>query len=264
SSGPGAPAAPSADEPAVRFKPFLTDMVRVPPGTFTMGTDKEGRGDGPAHRVTLTRAFYIDRTEVTAEAYAACVEDGACTPNRVHADNIPETTWGCNDGKDQPRHPANCVDRAQAERFCAYAQKRLPTEAEWEYAARGDDAREYPWGNAPPTTCAMAILQGLAGDCKERRGTGEVGATADGRSAFGALDMAGNVWEWVDDGHEPYTARAATDPRAPLAAPYAKGVLRGGSWDYAPTSAKTTYRYPFQANIANISTGFRCARDAHD
>ncbi|MBX3197184.1 MAG: SUMF1/EgtB/PvdO family nonheme iron enzyme [Labilithrix sp.] len=256
--------APSADEPAVRFQPFLTDMVRVPAGSFTMGTDKEGRGDGPAHRVTLTKAFYIDRVEVTAEAYSACVEDGSCTANRVHADNIPETTWGCNSGKDQPRHPANCVDRAQAERFCAYAHKRLPTEAEWEYAARGDDAREYPWGSSPPTTCTMALLQGLAGDCKDRRGTGEVGATADGRSAFGALDMAGNVWEWVDDGHEPYTARPVTDPRVGLAAPYAKGVLRGGSWDYAPTSAKTTYRYPFQANIANISTGFRCARDAHD
>ncbi|MBX3208493.1 MAG: SUMF1/EgtB/PvdO family nonheme iron enzyme [Labilithrix sp.] len=264
SAAPSALHPPGPDEPAVRFEPFLTDMVRVPAGSFTMGTDKEGRGDGPAHRVTITKAFYLDRTEVTAEAYAACVEEGSCTPSRVHADNIPETTWGCNSGKDQPRHPANCVDRAQAERFCAYAEKRLPTEAEWEYAARGDDAREYPWGNAPPTSCATAILLGLAGDCKDRKGTSEVGATAEGRSAFGALDMAGNVWEWVADGHEPYSPRAVTDPRAGLAAPYAKGVLRGGSWDYAPTSAKTTYRYPFQANIANISTGFRCARDAHD
>ena len=259
------PAVRSADEPAVRFQPFLTDMVRVPAGSFTMGTDKEGRGDGPAHRVTITKPFYIDRTEVTAEVYGACVEDGSCTPNRVHADNIPETTWGCNTSKDQPRHPINCVDRGQAERFCAYAQKRLPTEAEWEYAARGNDRREYPWGNTPPTTCTMAILSGLAGDCRDRRGTTEVGSTVDGRSAFGALDMAGNVWEWVADGHVPYGSGEATDPQPGQGStPYAKGVLRGGSWDYAPTSAKTTYRYPFQANIGNISTGFRCARDAHE
>jgi len=261
-----APAARSADEPAVRFQPFLTDMVRVPAGSFMMGTDKEGRGDGPAHRVTITKPFYIDRTEVTAEVYGACVEDGSCTPNRVHGDNIPETTWGCNTSKDQPHDPVNCVDRWQAERFCEYAHKRLPTEAEWEYAARGDDGRAYPWGNAPPTTCTMASLSGLAGDCRDRRGTTEVGSTIDGRSAFGALDMAGNVWEWVADGHVPYPNGSAevTDPRPALSAPHAKGVLRGGSWDYAPTSAKTTYRYPFQANIGNISTGFRCARDAHE
>ena len=258
-------ARPPGDEQAVRFQPFLTDMVRVPAGRFVMGTSQAGRrGDGPPHPVTITKAFYIDRTEVTAEMYFACVEEGACTPSRVHADNVVETTLGCNTAKDQPRHPANCVDRFQAERFCAYAQKRLPTEAEWEYAARGTDGREYPWGNTPPTTCTMAVLSGLAGDCRDRKGTSEVGGTADGRSPFGALDMAGNVWEWVADGHEPYPAQEVTDPQVALAAPHAKGVLRGGSWDYAPTSAKSTYRYPFQANVGNISTGFRCARDAHD
>ena len=207
SSAPISAGPTTSDEPAVRFQPFLTDMVRVPAGTFMMGTDKGGRGDGPAHRVTITKAFYIDRTEVTAAMYATCVDEGTCTPNRVHAD------------KDQARHPANCVDRLQAERFCSYAQKRLPTEAEWEYAARGTDGREYPWGNSAPTSCATAILSGLAGDCRDRKGTSEVGGTSDGRSSFGALDMAGNVWEWVLDGHEPYPARDVTDPKAPLAAP---------------------------------------------
>jgi eukaryotic-like serine/threonine-protein kinase len=246
------------------LQPFLTDMVRIPAGTFTMGTDKEGRGDGPAHKVKITKAFYIDRNEVTQDVYAACVDEGSCTANKnVHAGETIESNWGCNTLKDTPRHPANCVDREQAEKFCGYASKRLPTEAEWEYAARGTDGREYPWGNNPPTTCTMSALLGMAGECRERKGTSEVGHTVDGRSPFGALDMSGNVWEWVSDGYEPYPSAEVSDPSVALT-PQTRGVLRGGSWDYAPTSAKTTYRLPFQANIGNISTGFRCARDAHD
>ena len=260
---PPPPTAKASEEPAVEVQPFLTDMARVPPGTFVMGTDKEGKGDGPAHRVTITKAFYIDRTEVPVESYATCVEEGACTPARVHAGDIVETTWGCNTVKDRPRHPANCVDRAQAAAYCQFAQKRLATEAEWEYAARGTDGREWPWGNAPPTTCATAILMVSSGACRDHKGTWEIGTTADGKSPFGALDMAGNVWEWVADGYEPYPQGEVTDPVVAVP-PNGRGVLRGGSWDYAPTSAKTTYRLPFAANAGNASTGFRCARDAHD
>jgi eukaryotic-like serine/threonine-protein kinase len=213
-------------------------MVPVPAGTFAMG-------EKPARPVIVQRAFYIDRTEVRADAYAACVEDGACSPNRVHTGDTIETAYGCNTDKERPKHPANCVDRAQAEKYCAFVRKRLPTEAEWEYAARGTDGRDYPWGNAPPTTCSMAILTGMTGECGDRKGTWEVGTTASGKSPFGALDMAGNVWEWV----------------AGAAEPDGKGVLRGGSWDYAITSAKTSYRLPFPVTSGNVSVGFRCARD---
>jgi formylglycine-generating enzyme required for sulfatase activity len=270
-SGPAAPRSAAAstrasEEPAVRVTPFLLDMVKVPAASFVMGSDHDGKPERPAHRVTLSHAFYIDRTEVRAEAYAACVADKECTPNRVHSAEAVETAWGCNTDTDRPTHPANCVDRLQAERYCAYAQKRLPTEAEWEYAARGADGREFPWGNAPPTTCAVAVLTGMVGECGNRRGTWEVGTTAEGKSAFGALDMAGNVWEWVADGYEPYAADAASDggvadPR-PALAPGARGVLRGGSWDYAVASAKVTYRLPFASTSGNVSIGFRCARDA--
>lgn len=259
SSPPASPS--SSEEPALMLRPFLTDMIRISPGKFMMGTDKEGR---PAHSVVLTKAFFIDRTEVTTEMYYACIDEGVCTPGRVHSGDAVETTWGCYTAKEQPKHPMNCVDRTQAEKFCTYAQKRLPTEAEWEYAARGKDGREYPWGNAQPTSCAQAIISGLNGDCRERKGPMEVGRTPEGRSAFGALDMAGNVWEWVADGFELYPTAEVTDPKVPINPQTNKGVLRGGSWDYSPLSARSTYRYAFQVNVGNISTGFRCARDATD
>jgi formylglycine-generating enzyme required for sulfatase activity/serine/threonine protein kinase len=251
-------------EQAVRVTPFLADMVKVPAGTFTMGSDHDGKGEKPLHRVTLTHAFYIDRTEVRADAYASCVEDRACSSNKVHAGEVVDSTYGCNTDKERPKHPANCIDRMQAEQYCTFARKRLPTEAEWEYAARGTDAREYPWGNAAPTTCAQAILTGMVGECGDRKGTWEIGTTAEGKTPFGALDMAGNVWEWVADGYDAYPtvdAGGVIDPSLALQ-PSGKGVLRGGSWDYSVTSAKTTYRLPFAATSGNVSTGVRCARDA--
>jgi len=249
------------DEAAVRVAPFTTDMIRIPAGKLTMGSDRDGKTSLPAHAVTLSHAYYIDRTEVRADAYAACVRDGACTANRVHAGDVVESTWGCNTEQDRPTHPANCVDRAQAEAYCAYVKKRLPTEAEWEHAARGSDGREYPWGTEAPTSCAQAVVSGVAGECSDRKGTLPTGTAIAGASAFGLLDMAGNVWEWVADGYEPYPSSAVVDPKVPLGAG-GRGVLRGGSWDYAATSAKSTYRLPFQASSGNVSIGFRCARDA--
>ena len=264
---PATASAGPAAEQAVRLTPFLADMVKVPAGSFLMGSDHDGKGEKPLHRVTLTHAFYIDRTEVRADAYATCVDDGTCASNKVHAGEVVESTFGCNTAKERPKHPANCIDRAQAEKYCAFANKRLPTEAEWEYAARGTDAREYPWGNAAPTSCAQAILTGMAGECGDRKGTFETGTTAEGKTPFGALDMAGNVWEWVADGYEPYVTSdsgdggSVVDPKVALASS-GKAVLRGGSWDYSVTSAKTTYRLPFAATSGNVSTGVRCARDA--
>ncbi|MEZ4262078.1 MAG: SUMF1/EgtB/PvdO family nonheme iron enzyme [Polyangiaceae bacterium] len=239
-------------------------MVRVPATTFVMGSDSDGKLERPAHRVTLTRAFYIDMTEVPAAAYALCEEKGACTKRRIHSGDTVETAFGgCNDAKERPRHPANCVDHDQAAAYCAFAGKRLPTEAEWELAARGSDERPYPWGDAGPTTCWMAIVPGVTGACAEHRGTWEVGVTAEGASAFGALDMAGNVWEWVDDGFDAYPTSDVTDPRSPIL-PGGRGVLRGGSWDYSPQSAKTTYRLPYLRRSGHVSVGMRCARDAND
>lgn len=234
------------------------DMIRIPGGTFTMGNDKEGPGDRPAHKVTL-KAFAIDKTEVTADAYQQCIDAGACSARNVHPKKgHPASVYGCNLEKDRGTHPANCVDREQAEAYCTWAKKRLPSEAEWEYAARGSDERDYPWGKDAPTSCTQAVLSGIGGECAQRKGTMPVGSAKDGASAFGVLDMAGNVFEWVADGYAPYEAGDRSDPLVPLG--NKKGIIRGGSWDYSAQAAKTTFRTSWISEAGNASIGFRCAR----
>jgi formylglycine-generating enzyme required for sulfatase activity len=260
-SSPVALALPSATASATEEVPVAAPaapegMIRIPAGAFTMG-------DRPAHRVVLTHAFYIDRTEVTIDAYRACLQKGACTPRIVHLKKNVPGAWGCNLDPEHGSYPANCVDRKQALAYCSYANKRLPTEAEWEYAARSTDEREYPWGSGAPKSCSVAVLSGMTGSCGDRHGTSPVGSAPDGVSPFGLLDMGGNVWEWVADDYAPAPADEVTDPLVTTAeasdAPL-RGILRGGSWDYGPESAKTTYRLPFVADAGNASTGIRCAR----
>jgi formylglycine-generating enzyme required for sulfatase activity len=156
------------------------------------------------------------------------------------------------------RQPVNCVSQEQASAYCRFVGKRLPTEAEWEFAARGPKLQAYPWGDDAPTSCRQAIVGGLEGPCGKRRGTYDVGTTIDGASSFGALDMAGNVWEWVADGFESYPKEDAVDPFVPPRG--GKGIVRGGSWDYSPAGAKSTTRLPIDRTTVLPNVGFRCAR----
>jgi formylglycine-generating enzyme required for sulfatase activity len=234
-----------------------------------MGSAKGGKSERPPHEVTLTRAFDVDRTEVTVVAYQRCVEAGRCTPSGLHGPRATDADveqrgalcTAADPAKSQ--HPISCVDQAQAAAYCAFVGKRLPTEAEWEYAARGTDGREYPWGNEPPG-CAHAIVSRPPGQgCGGRgKGTQEVGSAKAGASPSGALDMAGNVWEWVADGWDPgvYANGAQTDPRVPATG--SRGVLRGGSWDFSASTAKTTFRLAYDREAGDVSTGFRCVRSA--
>ncbi|WP_437791897.1 SUMF1/EgtB/PvdO family nonheme iron enzyme [Sorangium sp. So ce693] len=247
--------------------PLRPDMVRVPAGHFTMGSEKGGKSERPPHDVTLTRAFDVDRTEVTVAAYQRCVEAGRCTPSGLHGPRATDADveqrgalcTAADPAKSQ--HPISCVDQAQAAAYCAFAGKRLPTEAEWEYAARGADGREYPWGNEAPG-CAHAIVSRPPGQgCGGRgKGTQEVGSAKAGASPSGALDMAGNVWEWVADGWDPgvYARGAQTDPQVPATG--SRGVLRGGSWDFSASTAKATFRLAYDREAGDVSTGFRCVR----
>ncbi len=193
-------------------------MVFVPEGPFTMGTDSGRANEAPAHRVSLS-AYFIDRTPVTNAQYRACVEAGACQPPTNLASHTRPEYYG-NPAFDD--YPVLYVDWSRARDYCAWAGKRLPTEAEWEKAARGQDGRLWPWGDEPDPSRANIREEGV-GD------TTAVGRYPTGASPYGALDMAGQVWEWVADRYDPdyYVQSPAIDPPGPSAG--VRYVLRGGS-----------------------------------
>ncbi len=251
--------------------PVIVDgMVRIPPGPFMMGPETSFDGmaldnEFPLHEVTLS-AYLIDRTEVTLGDYRACVDAGAC--------DEPDTTrYACNWNTDADEtQPVTCVTIDHAREFCAWAGKRLPTEAEWEKAARGDASAgtpRYPWGNEM-ATCELAVFMNV----DRTTGQSGPGCGADGplpvcsRSPAGdspwlLCDMAGNVAEWVADAYDPeyYRHSPSTDPQGPLTSNL-YGILRGGgiygARDELRVSARdfrddgTTY------TAADI--GFRCAK----
>ncbi|APR85264.1 serine/threonine kinase [Minicystis rosea] len=243
-------------------------MVFVPGGTFTMGSpDGEGNADEhPAHSVTLP-AFCIGGTEVTVSAYRECVNskrgDLQCTAPR----NAPSCNW--NSAVARARHPVNCVGWAQADTYCKWAGGTLPTEAQWEYAARGTDGRKYPWGNDAPQP---DLLNACGGECRGRARktmfekndgfseTAPVGSFLKGASPFGALDMGGNVSEWIGDPRAPYPGGQPfpKDPDAEKEGGQATYSVRGGSYlSGDPNQARAAARLGVFAS-GMVSTGFRC------
>lgn len=191
-------------------------FVYVPEGCFMMGSDQLSEDERPVHRVCLS-PYWIGQTEVTNAQYRACVDAGACS--------APSNTTHFNDPA-YADHPVVYVSWGDAVAYAEWLGGSLPTEAQWEYAARGPDGLIYPWGNDPPT-CAMANIF----DCEG--GTTPVGIYPDGASWVGALDMVGNVWEWVADVYDAdYYRRVGNgvqDPTGPGSGTYVG--LRGASWD---------------------------------
>jgi formylglycine-generating enzyme required for sulfatase activity len=213
-------------------------MVYVPAGEFLMGSS-DGDPDAadrekPQHTVYLD-AFWIDKLEVTNAQYRKCVEAGACqAPRRCEGDK------GFYEDETKGNHPVVCVNWNKAQDYAAWVGGRLPTEAEWEKAARGTDGRLYPWGNSPPD-CSKANLYG----CVEGPRAGEtlpVGSHPDGASPYGALEMGGNVLEWVadwwDEGY--YAGSPARNPQGPESG--SVKVLRGSAFPGAPEFARCASR----------------------
>jgi formylglycine-generating enzyme required for sulfatase activity len=226
-------ASPSPSVPAVTAP---EGMVYVPGGTFEMGRSGGDDAETPPHKVTV-KPFFIDRTEVTNEAYLRFV---AATARAV------PSHW--TDGKisaGAERHPVVNLTWEDANAYAQWAGKRLPSEAEWELAARGTDGRLYPWGNEWNRAFANA------GNAENGRIV-EAGGYLSGASPYGALDMCGNVWEWTSSKLLSYQNRNEIAPGR---------VVRGGAFNANNTTSTTTYRGVLQPDKAYPRTGFRCVRD---
>ncbi|MBI4841898.1 MAG: SUMF1/EgtB/PvdO family nonheme iron enzyme [candidate division NC10 bacterium] len=221
-------------------------MVYIPAGTFTMG-DTHGDGEAderPAHRVTL-QAFWMDRTEVINGQFAQFARFAR------DAGIGRGGEWKMEPGKGQ--HPVVRVPWRVAVAYCRWADKRLPTEAEWEYAARGPDGRKYPWGNTWDDS--RARFSGNSGG----QATAPVGSYPSGASPFGAQDMAGNVWEWVSSLYKPYPY-VVTDGRE-NSTPPGRHVARGGSWFLNPRDLRSSRREFGEPGYRSAYIGFRCAQN---
>ncbi len=249
------------------------DMLLVPGGTFTMGTESGGEGDErPAHPVTVA-SFWLDRTEVTQRAYDACVEAKACPPPDA---GILGSFAGLFRG---PNKPAIGVSWFAARDYCNWKGKRLPREAEYERAVRGDDGRRYPWGSEAPTRERTVF---------ETNATEDVGTHPAGRGPYGHDDLAGNVWEWLEDDYDPFAyARPGAGEGKPgscdeilaaqnkLRAENKQGFtgsnpipteceksIRGGAYNYPANGLRSTNRIHHPPSFKLRMTGLRCAKSA--
>ncbi|MGE5376893.1 MAG: SUMF1/EgtB/PvdO family nonheme iron enzyme [Bacteroidota bacterium] len=218
-------------------------MMFVPAGSFTMGSDQTNPDEVPVHSVFLD-SFYIDKYEVTNALYRACVDANVCSPPKDVNDYL---------NSQYADHPVVYVDWNMAKMYCEWRGAKLPTEAQWEKAARGTDGRTYPWGE--DIDCSEANYLDCAG------GTSSVTAHPGGASPYGIYDMAGNVWEWVADWYSDtyYQISPANDPGGPGDGKLK--IVRGGAWNVGPSAVYSSLRNQKSPNVFDNDIGIRCARD---
>ena len=234
---------PPTGQPTPTSRPAFPGMVYVAGGEFTMGNDAGDEYERPAHKVLLA-SFYIDLNEVTCEDYLkfAIAKSHRLPPDWTNGSFPPGSA----------KKPVTGVDWYDATAYAEWAGKRLPTEEEWEFAARGTNGGQYPWGNDWKSQAANA------GDSSARHLT-EVGAYPGGKTSTGLVDMIGNAWEWTSSDVAPYPGGHFSSP-----VPEKMKVIRGGSWQEGKQQATTTYRGFLELSGAEdySATGFRCVKDA--
>jgi len=224
-------------------------LVYVPAGEFVMGADDGDDDEMPVSMIFLD-AFWIDQTEITNTMYAKCVEANQCDPpdkNRSFTRPFYFNSLEFND------NPVIYVDWYMANMYCNWVGRRLPTEAEWEKSARGPTGYKYPWGYVSPKN-SLLNYERRVGDTKK------VGSYPEGESVYGALDMAGNVWEWVSSLYQPYPY-SIDDGREDITSVNTR-VVRGGAWSDNGFSVRTANRSFYGPNTTGDFLGFRCAIDA--
>lgn len=223
------------------------------------------RGDtDKSHRVVLTRGYCMDATEVTVAAYERCVDAGSC--------KLPFLGDRFATYPRFPDHPVNMVSWEKAHAYCEFVEKRLPTEAEWEWAASGPEGSRWPWGEGPEPACGETADFTPFGAPKSNPG-GDVGCFGGGPSKVASYpkgarvwsggvihDLAGNVWEWTEDSYAPYSTEDVTDPL--VRAESAIHAIRGGGWNRPARALQTQFRGSAIYTYQVPGLGFRCVKGA--
>jgi formylglycine-generating enzyme required for sulfatase activity len=228
-------------------------MVLVPAGEFTMGSETGESDEKPVHQVYLD-AFYIDIYEVTNAAYKACEDAGKCNSPKQTGSFTRSRYYGNSQYDD---NPVIYVDWNMAKTYCEWRAGKLPTEAQWEKAARGTDERIYPWNSGIDSR--YANYNSYVGD------TVNVGNYEDGKSIYGVYDMAGNVWEWIADLYDSRYYQSSyieSNPQGPYRTDQQYVVIRGGSWDSGVIHLRVSNRDSYLSNGYSYKIGFRCVRSA--
>lgn len=249
-------------------------MLPVPGGWFVMGSDTGGQEDEHPSHLVKVEGFFLDRTAVTNRAYDECVHAGKCRAPAASSTG----SFGPDAAFRGPEQPVSSISWDDAHTYCAFVGKRLPTEAEFERAARGDDERMYPWGDEPPTPDRAVFVTTR---------TAIVGTHPAGAGPYGHVDLAGNVWEWIEDLYDPYAYRRPGAGRGvPGTCPEivatqdalrssgqqgftgsnpipteCEHVLRGGAFNYGGDGLRATNRVHHPGRFTLIMSGVRCAKD---
>ena len=230
-----------SDESQIETAKALCDMY---PDAYGKCASETFELEIPQHSVEVG-AFWIDLTEVTNAQYSLCVEEGLCNPSRLADDPAYNGDY----------YPVAGIPWKDAVDYCVWAGGRLPNEIEWEYAAKGTVGVIYPWGNE--FACERGNFWESCSQCEDGySGPAPVGSFPSGASWCGAMDMAGNTWEWVGDAYDEYSIRY----QASSASQHSEElrILRGGSWGYCPAFVRTTYRYSVTPEANYLAVGFRC------